>query len=224
MTHNKQKPANKALAASSRRQWLQRSLKAAALAPLLGSAGLSRAKPSVIPTPWQTPGPFYPEQPDANADNDLLRHAGSHATASGQPLIVTGRVLNLAGEAISSAMVELWQCDATGHYHHPADRQRQARDNNFQGYGKAQTNQRGEYFFQTIVPVAYPGRTPHIHFAVTAAGYPRLTTQMYLAAAEKNKRDILYRNLSTAQQQALTVHLSSDEQGRQQAEFTLYLA
>ena len=40
----------------------------------------------------------------------------------------------------------------------------------FQGYGRVQVDGAGRYAFRTIRPVAYPGRTPHIHFKVHAPG------------------------------------------------------
>ncbi|MFZ5558608.1 MAG: hypothetical protein ACOZDY_18145 [Pseudomonadota bacterium] len=39
--------------------------------------------------------------------------------------------------------------------------------------------------------MAYPGRAPHIHFAVTGAGIAPLVTQMYVAGAPENERDFL---------------------------------
>ena len=41
----------------------------------------------------------------------------------------------------------------------------------------------------TIRPVSYPGRTPHIHFAVAAPGLAPFTTQMYVAGEKLNDRD-----------------------------------
>jgi protocatechuate 3,4-dioxygenase beta subunit len=41
----------------------------------------------------------------------------------------------------------------------------------------------------TIRPVSYPGRAPHIHFAVSGPGFPRLITQMYIAGDPQNERD-----------------------------------
>ncbi len=51
------------------------------------------------------------------------------------------------------------------------------------------TDAAGGYRFRTIRPVPYPGRTPHIHFAVSGAGLARLTTQMYVAGEPGNERD-----------------------------------
>jgi len=37
--------------------------------------------------------------------------------------------------------------------------------------------------------VPYPGRTPHIHFAVAVPGQRRFITQMYVAGEPQNERD-----------------------------------
>jgi len=60
------------------------------------------------------------------------------------------------------------------------------RDEDFQGYGAATTDPTGGYQFLTIKPVRYPGRTPHIHFAVLGRGFERFITQMYLAGEPSN--------------------------------------
>ncbi len=144
-----------------------------------------------ILTPRQTPGPFYPDRLPADADQDLTRVAGRRQRAAGEVVQVGGRVTDESGRPLAGALVEIWQCDARGHYHHPRDRGGRA-DPNFQGYGRLLLGEDARYRFTTIKPVSYPGRTPHIHFAVSGPGVSRLTTQMYLADHPKNARDFLY--------------------------------
>ena len=149
------------------------------------------ARTAALPaTPAQTPGPFYPLEFPADSDNDLVQIAGHSGTAKGTVTYVTGRVLDPTGRPISGARVEVWQCDANGRYHyvHDASADRPL-DENFQGYGRTATDAAGNYRFRTIRPVPYPGRTPHIHFAVSGAGLPRFTTQMYVAGEPLNERD-----------------------------------
>jgi protocatechuate 3,4-dioxygenase, beta subunit len=70
-------------------------------------------------TPHQILGPFYPIKPlDQNAD--LTRVPGRPGRAEGQVLNVMGRVLNLKGEPVRNAKVEVWQANAHGRYTHPA--------------------------------------------------------------------------------------------------------
>ena len=151
--------------------------------------GRARAA-ALAPTPRQTAGPFYPSTFPADADNDLMQIAGRNRTAKGTVTYVTGRVLDPTGQPVSGARVEIWQCDANGRYHYVHDdRADRPLDEDFQGYGQVMTDERGGYRFRTIRPVPYPGRTPHIHFAVSAADLPRFTTQMYVAGEPLNERD-----------------------------------
>ena len=57
------------------------------------------------------------------------------------------------------------------------------------------TDAAGHYSFVTIRPVPYPGRTPHIHFAVAAPGLPAVTTQMYVEGEPLNERDGLLQSV-----------------------------
>ena len=158
----------------------------------LASAALPRTPvAATLPaTPRQTAGPFYPVEIPADADNDLVHVAGRPAPASGTVTQLSGRVLDRSGRPLTGAQVEIWQCDANGRYHHVGDARGGRRlDDNFQGYGRAVTDPDGGYRFLTIRPVSYPGRTPHIHFAVTGRGFDRFVTQMYVAGETDNERD-----------------------------------
>ena len=159
------------------------------------AAGLSllrsRVEAAVLPpTPEQTAGPFYPQWFPADTDNDLIHVAGRSGTAKGTVTQIGGRVLDPDGRPVAGARVEIWQCDANGRYHNVGDdRAGPPLDENFQGYGQTTTGGEGGYHFRTIRPVPYPGRTPHVHFAVSRAGLPRFTTQMYVAGEPGNERD-----------------------------------
>ena len=163
----------------------------------------------LVRTPAQTAGPFYPVQFPADIDNDLVVVRGTEARAAGVVTHVTGRVLGLDGAPIADATVEIWQCDANGRYLHPADRGGRARDSAFQGYGRTTSGAGGTYRFRTIRPVAYPGRTPHIHFAVSAPQRRELVTQMYVAGEALNARDGVYAGIrDPRQREAVTVALA----------------
>jgi protocatechuate 3,4-dioxygenase beta subunit len=129
---------------------------------------------------------------------------------------------------MAGAQVEIWQCDANGRYLHPRDRGAKPRDTAFQGYGRTLCRADGSYSFRTIRPVAYPGRTPHIHFAVTPPGGGSLVTQMYVAGESLNERDGLYASLRDSRQRAaLTVRLEPAhgvEEGALAGTFDIVLA
>jgi protocatechuate 3,4-dioxygenase, beta subunit len=119
-----------------------------------------------------------------------VRVAGHNGTAKGTIAYVSGRVLDLDGRPLSGMRVEIWQCDTSGRYHYVRDdRAAPPLDDDFQGYGQTITDGAGGYRFRTIRPVPYPGRTPHIHFAVSGPGSARFTTQMYVAGEPLNERD-----------------------------------
>lgn len=140
-------------------------------------------------TPAQTLGPFYPDQLPLDRDNDLLQVEGHAELAEGIRVQLHGRVLDARGVPLEGALVEIWQVDARGIYLHSRGGDRARRDGNFQGYGRFTTAADGRYRFRTIRPVAYPGRTPHIHFAVTLPGQPRFATQCYIRGEPRNQRD-----------------------------------
>ena len=145
----------------------------AMLAPLRRAD--AQSKP-LEPTPTDAEGPFYPRRIPAEADFDLTRVAGRSGAAEGTPLAMSGRVLTANGKPLAGARVELWQCDARGHYHHVGG---SAGDENFQGYGVVTTDAEGRYAFRTIRPVPYASRPPHLHFKLAHARTQPLTTQLY---------------------------------------------
>ena len=147
---------------------------------------------ALIATPSQTEGPFYPTALPADTDNDLVQVRGQAAQAMGTVLHLQGRVLDLNGRPVEGALVEIWQCDAQGIYDHPGQPGRERRDRAFQGYGRMMAAD-GRYSFRTLKPVAYPGRTPHIHVKVATAGGGLLTSQFYIAGEPGNERDGIFR-------------------------------
>jgi protocatechuate 3,4-dioxygenase beta subunit len=105
----------------------------------------------------------------------------------GERIIVTGRVLDEGGRPVPGALVEIWQANAAGRYHHDVDRHPAPLDPNFGGAGRTLTDADGGYRFVTVKPGAYPWRNhpnawrpAHIHFSVFGRAFTqRLVTQMY---------------------------------------------
>lgn len=154
----------------------------------------ARAAARLDPTPAQTAGPFYPTKPPSEDDSDLTRVRGASGIAQGRVTDLGGRLLDRDGRPISSTRIEIWQCDATGHYHHPLDRGG-SRDPNFQGFGHGVTDAEGRYRFRTIRPVPYPGRAPHIHLAVFPSGERPFITQLYVRGEPRNAGDFLFNRI-----------------------------
>jgi len=80
----------------------------------------------------------------------------------------------------------------------------------FQGYGQTASAADGAYRFRTIKPVSYPGRTPHIHFAISGGGF-ELVTQMYVAGDPRNDSDGVLNRIDPAARAGVIVALSSDD-------------
>lgn len=151
-------------------------------------------------TPRMTEGPFFPEELPLDTDNDLLVITDSITPAVGEITHVSGRVLSKAGEPVRNALVEIWQVDNAGAYLHSGSANRDKADANFQGYGRFLTDQKGRYYFRTIKPVPYPGRTPHIHFAVSLNGHRKLATQLLIKGHRMNPGDGLFRAIKDEKQ------------------------
>ncbi len=182
---------------------------AALAAPAWISPVLAQAR-NLRPTPSQTEGPFYPVRLPADSDADLLKN-GNVAYGKGQPAWVEGTVTDLGGAPVSGAVVEIWQCDHAGHYHHPGDGGRA--DPAFQGFGQVTVGRDGRYRFRTLKPVPYSGRTPHIHVKVRLDRMELLTTQLYVQGDPGNERDFLWRRLTDEGRAALTVPFTAGGDG-----------
>ena len=156
------------------------------------STKLAAAEAALQRTPGQVLGPFYPlgELPQSS---DLTRVPGRSGRAEGQVLNVMGRVLNLSGEPVRNARVEIWQTNAYGRYSHPSDPNPAPLDPNFEGAALLTADSEGRYRFKTIKPAAYPAgpdrfRPAHIHFQVSGR-QDRLVTQMYFENDPYNNTD-----------------------------------
>jgi protocatechuate 3,4-dioxygenase beta subunit len=143
-------------------------------------------------TPRLTEGPFYPDKLPLDTDNDLLIVNDAITPAVGEITHLTGRVLSASGEPVRGVVVEIWQVDNKGVYLHSADSGRRQRDSNFQGFGRCATSGKGEYYFRTVKPVPYPGRTPHIHVRVKKGNRELLTTQLFVNGHPQNRRDGIF--------------------------------
>lgn len=160
-------------------------------------------------TPPQTEGPFYPDKLPLDTDNDLIVINDGLTPGVGEITHLTGRVLDVKGNPVRNAVVEIWQCDAGGVYLHSKDSKPNAakQDKNFQGFGRFATSSKGEFYFRTIKPVAYSQRpAPHIHVKVKRGGKDLLTTQFYVKDHPGNMKDGIYLGVKDAKQRAaLTV-------------------
>ena len=149
----------------------------------------------LVRTPAQTEGPFYPDHLPLDTDNDLIVINDAITPAIGEITHLHGRILDSRGEPLRNMLVEIWQVDNHGAYLHSGTSNKEKRDKNFQGFGRFMTGSSGEYYFRTVKPVPYPGRTPHIHYAVKGKGMEKFTTQCYIKGHPGNEKDGIWRNI-----------------------------
>lgn len=185
------------------------------------------AKPAP-PTPANPEGPFYPKHQQVDKDTDLTLIEGHTERAQGPVIRVTGEVLDEHGMPVEGALVDIWQANAHGRYHHEDDPATAPEDPNFQGWGMVRTDAKGRYAFTTIKPGAYQvdgswRRPPHIHYKVSRRGFHEITTQMYFAGDPLNDTDRLLQSVAEDARDSLIVEFHETD-GVQQGHFPIVLA
>jgi protocatechuate 3,4-dioxygenase beta subunit len=127
------------------------------------------------PTPSQTEGPYFtpssPEKRDFAAD-----------APGGERITIAGYVLSADCRPVAGALMELWHADETGNYDNEGYRLR----------GHQFTDADGRWWFDTIVPGLYVGRTRHYHVKVQRPGSGILTTQLYFPGELANDQDRIF--------------------------------
>ena len=127
-------------------------------------------------TPPVDEGPYYtPGSPE--------RTSIAEKGTPGIKLVVEGKVLERNGRPIAQAWLDFWQADGEGVY-----------DN--QGFnlrGHQHTDKNGRYHLETVRPLDYMMRAPHIHAKVRAKeNAPVLTVQLFFPGEKKNATDPLF--------------------------------
>lgn len=133
-------------------------------------------------------GPFFVQDaPRIELGGDI---AGD---ATGEPSWISGRVTGPDGSPVAGARVEVWEADDDGMYDVQYD------DGGLAGRAHLFTDAEGGYRFWGLTPTPYPipddgpvgrlldhagrspMRAPHLHFMVTAPGFRRLITHIFVA-------------------------------------------
>jgi len=143
-------------------------------------------------TPSQTVGPFH--HPCLLRD-DARRNVLVQSETAGERIRIEGHVYDGDGAPVTDALVEIWQANSYGRYHHPADQRAVPVDPAFAGFGRSGTDETGRYWFETVKPgrVPYDGnraQAPHICVTVFARGLlNHLVTRLYFADERANAED-----------------------------------
>ncbi|MBY5416436.1 intradiol ring-cleavage dioxygenase [Rhizobium leguminosarum] len=127
------------------------------------------------PTLEREAGPFF--KPNSPLNRDLYPDA-----PDGERITVAGFVVDSRCRPLPGSLIEVWQADEKGDYDSVGFRLR----------GHQFTDAQGRWWFNTIVPALYPGRTRHFHLKVQRPGGRVLTTQLYFPGEPRNAGDRLF--------------------------------
>jgi catechol 1,2-dioxygenase len=111
----------------------------------------------------------------------------------GEPMLVTGRILDTDGNSVAGARIDVWQANDEGFY----DVQQKGIQPDFNLRGVFRTGADGRYWFRGVRPRFYPipddgpvgkllaalGRHPwrpaHLHYIIAVPGFATLTTHIF---------------------------------------------
>jgi len=134
-----------------------------------------------------TIGPYFPAS-FVEGGQDLTRFR--RASARGQHIALSGRILQEGGAPTRNSILEIWQADANGIFRHPLDPRCGDADPGFAGWGRARTDAEGWYRIRTVVPGSYSDRCPHANLMILAIGLTRrLVTTVFFADEPDTTRD-----------------------------------
>ncbi len=141
-------------------------------------------------TPSQTIGPFFHYALPFSGGDTLTNEA-----TLGERITIEGRIVDANGAPVNDALIEIWQANCQGRYHHPEDAQEKQLDPNFTGFGRTPTDEAGWFRFHTIKPGPVPGpngtdQAPHILISVVGRGIlKRMATRLYFPDEAANDSD-----------------------------------
>jgi protocatechuate 3,4-dioxygenase beta subunit len=136
----------------------------------------------------QTEGPYF--KPNSPLKRDLAADS-----PHGERMTIAGFVLDRDCRPLPRTLIELWHADEAGAY-----------DNDgFKLRGHQLSDDGGRWWFTTIVPGLYPGRTRHYHIKAQRPGGRLLTTQLYFPGESQNSKDRIFN-----EKLLMSVHESAD--------------
>ena len=168
---------------------------------------------SPLQTPSQTVGPFFKPALIRSGNESLVT-----SKSRGERITIEGRILDGDAAGVGDAMIELWQANADGRYDHPDDLQEKLIDPEFQGFGRAATDELGRFRFYTIKPgsAAGPGnllQAPHINVSIFARGLlKRLVTRIYFPGEQLNATDPVLNTVAPGRRSTLIARIENSDQ------------
>lgn len=172
------------------------------LALLLVGFSASAADVAACRPTASQPVQFYPGREKIPDSNNLRRKTGSAVFASGQPLLISGRLLDKDCVPMMDTVVEMWQANSYGSYSGSRKKGMQT-DSNFAGSGRAVTNNNGEFQFITVYPGNFGSQSPRLFFRVRKSNKVDFNTTIFLEDSPMTYTDATVRKLKAEARQQL---------------------
>jgi protocatechuate 3,4-dioxygenase alpha subunit len=173
------------------------------------------AEKDLIPTPWQTVGPYLHIGMTNTRSVDYIAGPG----VKGERIFLSLRVFDGDGAPLPDAMLEIWQANADGKYNHPEDTTNKPVDPTFLGFGRMPTAADGSCSFETIKPGLVPApngslQAPHLNVSVFGRGLlKRLATRIYFAGHTANASDPVLALVPADRRSTLVAHPDPKQAG-----------
>lgn len=140
-------------------------------------------------TPSQTVGPFF------SIGLERLNRRDLAEGSTGKRISIQGRVLDGDGQPVPDAILEIWQADADGRYHHPEHSAAPTDTKSFFGFGRIPMDDHGRFSFTIIKPGPVHGpdgkpQAPHLQISIFMRGLlKQLVTRLYFPEEPLNASD-----------------------------------
>jgi protocatechuate 3,4-dioxygenase alpha subunit len=166
-------------------------------------------------TPSQTVGPYFGILVRGRAKSRQVTDS-----TFGTRIVIEGQVFDGEGKPMPDALLETWQADGRGRYHHPDDRRPQPIDPAFNPYGWTHTHTDGSFTFHTVKPGPVPApdggdQAPHILISVMGRGIlTRFITRLYFEDEPANTQDPILSLVPAHRQHTLIARRTGESQYR----------
>ena len=163
-------------------------------------------------TPSQTVGPFF------SIGLAHLNRADLSAGTTGERITIQGKIIDGDGQPVPDAILEIWQADASGRYHHPEHSATPSDATPFFGFGRIPTDDQGLFSFTTVKPgpVHSPDgkpQAPHLQISVFMRGLlKQLVTRLYFPEEPLNASDPVLQIVPESRRETLIARQPSQHQ------------
>ena len=163
-------------------------------------------------TPSQTVGPFF------SIGLKHLNRADLAEGIAGERITIQGSVLDGDGQPVPDAILEIWQADGGGRYHHPEHSADSDGATPFFGFGRIPTDDRGRFSFTTVKPGQAHGpdgkpQAPHLQICIFMRGLlKQLVTRLYFPEEPLNASDPVLQLVPESRRETLLARPASKNQ------------